>query len=127
MLDVGTVLVVEDEFPIRHLISDLLRDEGYHVLEARDGAEAIHQIEEHLPPNGKLCIVVLDMMIPRVDGVGVLEHLAARGALIPVVAMSASSQHLRVAEEHGAQAILPKPFELEALLAVVARNCGRSE
>src|SRR5256885_5945283 len=83
-----TVLLVEDEPPVRELVAELLREEGYEVREARDGVEAIRTLDESLLPSGRACLILLDMMLPRVDGVGVLRHLAERGAHVPVVAMS---------------------------------------
>ena len=118
-----TVLVVEDEPPVRELVTDFLRGEGYEVAEASDGAEAIRALATYRPPTGHFCGVLLDMMLPRVDGVGVLLHLAESGVATPVVAMSASGEHLVAAAAAGAKATLAKPFDLDHLLAVVARYC----
>ena len=119
-----TVLVVEDEPPVREFLTDLLRDEGYEVVEARDGAEAIHVIEQRHPPSDSLSLILLDMMLPKIDGLGVLRHLAAMGAFLPVVAMSASDSHLTLAQHTGAQTVVPKPFDLDQLLDAVARYCA---
>ena len=118
-----TVLLVEDEPPVRELVAELLREEGYEVREARDGAEAIRALDDCLLPSGRACLILLDMMLPRVDGVGVLRHLAERGTHVPVVAMSASRKQLAVAEAAGVDSVVPKPFDLDDLLAVVERNC----
>lgn len=119
------VLVVEDEPPVRELVADLLRDEGYVVEEARDGAEAIQAIDAYAEASEQACLVLLDMMLPRVDGIGVLRHLADRHLPIPVVAMSASRGALAAAENAGARMTMPKPFDIDELLDVVARNCRR--
>ena len=118
-----TVLVVEDEPAVRELVADFLRDEGYEVEEARDGAEAIHRLDWHHRRADHLCAVLLDMMLPRVDGVGVLRHLATVGADVPVVAMSASRQHLTAALAAGARTTVPKPFDLDWLLSAMHDNC----
>ena len=118
-----TVLVVEDEPAVREMVADFLRDEGYRVEEARDGAEAIRTLDQHCQRADHLCAVLLDMMLPRVDGVGVLHHLASVGARVPVVAMSASREHLAAARAAGAQMVVPKPFDLDRLLSVVTSNC----
>jgi CheY-like chemotaxis protein len=118
-----TILLVEDEPSVRDLAAHLLRDEGYEVVEARDGAEAIRALDEHERPADQLAVVLLDMMLPRIDGVGVLRHLAQRAADIPVVAMSASRERLAVATATGARATLAKPFELDQLLTTVAHCC----
>src|SRR5918997_768476 len=98
-----TILVVEDEPAVRELVADFLRDEGYTVEEVHDGAEAIRRLDSHRRDADHLCAVLLDMMLPRVDGVGVLRHLATVGAEVPVVAMSASREHLTVALSAGAK------------------------
>ena len=118
-----TVLVVEDEPPVRELVAWALQDEGYAVVEAQDGVEAIHALDERLLPAGEVCIVLLDMMLPRADGTAVLRHLTERGEGVPVVAMSASREHLLAAAASGAQVTLAKPFDLDELLAVIERYC----
>ncbi len=118
-----TVLVVEDEPAVREMVADFLRDEGYEVEEARDGAEAIHRLDTHRRRADHLCAVLLDMMLPRVDGVGVLRHLATVGAGVPVVAMSASREHLAAALAAGARIAVPKPFDLDRLLSAMHMNC----
>ena len=68
--DQRTVLVVDDEPIIRELLADVLRDNGYHVMEAQDGAAAIRALDHHGLPAQHLCGVLLDMMLPEVDGLG---------------------------------------------------------
>src|SRR4051812_25431451 len=59
---IHTVLVVEDEPAVREMVADFLRDEGYTVEEARDGAEAIRSLDNHCEQSDHLCAVLLDMM-----------------------------------------------------------------
>jgi CheY-like chemotaxis protein len=113
-----TILVVEDEPLVRELLVDCLQAAGYLVQEAVDGAEAIDLLGQRSPD-----LILLDMMLPQVDGLGVLRHLAARGAPSPVVAMSASPTALTTAREAGVATTLGKPFELDRLLALVAQHC----
>ncbi len=115
-----TILLVEDQPSLRGLTADLLRDEGYRVVEARDGVEAI-QVLDRQQPATRFSLILLDVMLPVVDGLGVLDHLTALGASPPVVAMSASPSRLAAAQAAGAQATIPKPFDLDELLDVVAR------
>jgi two-component system, OmpR family, response regulator MprA len=118
-----TVLLVEDEPAVRDLVADFLREEGYEVEEVRDGAEAIRSLDTHHHRADHLCAVLLDMMLPRVDGVGVLRYLATMGDEVPVVAMSASREHLKSALAAGARTTVPKPFDLDRLLAAMHTNC----
>jgi two-component system, OmpR family, response regulator MprA len=115
---VGTVLVVDDDPTIRAFLVDALRGEGYAVDAAADGAQAIQLLEQRRPPTVQLCLILLDMMMPRVDGCGILRYLADLGNYVPVVAMSASPQALSAATVAGAQAALAKPFDLDRLLTV---------
>src|SRR3954466_1013373 len=117
-----TVVVVEDEAPIRDLIAEVLRSEGYAVAEATDGVQALHLLDKHAPEHP--CLVLLDMMLPHLDGQDVLKHLARRQVDVPVVAMSANHQLLTTAVRAGAQATLPKPFDLGGLLELVERYCS---
>jgi CheY-like chemotaxis protein len=120
----STVLVVEDEPMVRDLIAEALGGEGYTVVQATDGVEAMRLLDANRPPPTRLCLVLLDMMMPRADGNSVLRYLATLDSYVPVVAMSASRQLLSTAAAAGAQATLPKPFDIDELLGVVARNCG---
>jgi CheY-like chemotaxis protein len=120
-----TILLVEDEPAVRELAADVLRDEGYDVLEARDGLEALQVIDEHVPFSDHAAVVLLDLMLPKVGGLQVLEHLRrTENAALPVVAMSASGAHLSQAALAGANATLVKPFDLDTLLDTIARYCS---
>ncbi len=119
----STVLLVEDEPAVRELLADVLRDDGYDVLEAESGVAAVRALDEHGPPAGDLSLVVMDMMLPGMDGLDVLDHLGVPVARLPVVAMSASRTLLRAAVAAGARAGLYKPFDLNELRAVVSAYC----
>ena len=118
-----TVLLAEDEPAVRMLAAGVLRAEGYQVVEVQDGVEAIRTLDSKQPPADNVSVVLLDMMLPQVDGMGVLRHLAEHGNDVPVVAMSASAQHLAMAAGAGVQTALAKPFNLVELLDAVGR-CG---
>jgi CheY-like chemotaxis protein len=119
-----TILVVEDDCSVRALAADVLRHEGYEVLEATDGLEAIQVIEQHEPLSGQVAVVLLDLMLPKVTGLQILERLQETNtAAPPVVAMSASGQHLSQAVRAGTNAVLAKPFDLTKLLDTVAYYC----
>ena len=114
-----TVLIVDDESLIRDVLAEALADEGYHVHVACHGAEALAQAKAHRP-----AAVVLDMMMPVLDGLGFLRERATDVALaaVPVLALTAAtSERLVAATEAGAEAILPKPFDLLGFLDQVQR------
>jgi CheY-like chemotaxis protein len=124
-LEGRAILVVEDDPAIRDMVGEALRDEGYEVVEAPDGGAAITALRERRPTPDALCLMILDMMLPVADGVEVLRALADLGSYVPVLAVSADRGQLRRAAEAGADATLPKPFDLDRLLAVAERNCAR--
>ncbi len=118
-----TALVVEDESMIRELIVEFLEEEGFAVREAADGAQAIQMIDRQ---HADYCVVLLDLMLPKVSGVEVLRHLEQVDHSVPVVAMSASREHLAEAVRAGATMAVPKPFDIADLLAVMTRHCPRT-
>jgi type II secretory ATPase GspE/PulE/Tfp pilus assembly ATPase PilB-like protein/ActR/RegA family two-component response regulator len=119
------VLLVDDEDQLRRVMRDLLERDGYTVTEARDGVEALDQIDRHAPD-----IIVLDLNLPGLDGYGVLSHLRSRPATvdIPVVVLTAQGDEdneVRVFEM-GADDFLSKPFRARALSARLQAVLGRN-
>ena len=119
-----TLLLVEDNPDIRWVVAELLTDEGYEVIEAENGGAAITILREYQLPVDGICLVVLDMMMPKANGMDVLRELAEFDHSIPVIAMSADSQQLQRAMNAGADDTLAKPFDLDQLVNVVGRNCS---
>jgi|SRR5581483_10013451 len=117
-----TVLVVEDDEDIRALMVDFLRDEGIHVAEASDGAQALEILDAYRAQLDHLCLILLDLMLPRVSGIDVIRHIRGRGLDIPVVALSASRNHLAEAMLAGANMAVAKPFDIEEILSVVTSH-----
>ena len=112
----ATVLLVEDEDPLRRVMKDLLEREGYTVAEARDGIQALDQVDRHAPD-----IIMLDLNLPGLDGYGVLAQLRSRPATrrIPIIVLTAKGDEdneVRVFEL-GADDFLTKPFRARALSA----------
>jgi len=114
---VKRVLVAEDDAPTRSFLVAALTDEGYLVSVATDGEDALERCAEVKPD-----VVVLDLSMPIVDG---FEFLRRRGAecSAPVIAVSAGFRKdqlggLRIA------AFVAKPFDLQVLIAVIARSSG---
>ncbi|MGH2784441.1 MAG: response regulator transcription factor [Actinomycetota bacterium] len=115
------VLVVDDDRVIQQLLEVNLELEGYQVVgTASDGREAI-ALAEKLKPD----LILLDIMMPKMDGLEVCRHLKSDPNLakIPVVLLSARAQDMDIREglEIGADAYLTKPFDPVELLDVVGR------
>jgi len=125
-MDDHVVLVVEDDRVIRELLTETLATDGFNVVDAADGAEALKLAEQ---PSLRIrqCMVLLDMQLPVVDGLFVLRRLERSHPDLPIIAMSASSSHLKAAEQAGAIATLAKPFELVDVLAAVDHHCKMPE
>src|SRR5438552_3483760 len=118
------VLLVDDEDSLRKVMRDLLERDGYDVSEARDGVQALDQIDRVGPD-----IIVLDLNLPGLDGYGVLSHLRSRPATasIPVIVLTAKGDEdneVRVFEL-GADDFLTKPFRARALSARLEAVLGR--
>jgi type II secretory ATPase GspE/PulE/Tfp pilus assembly ATPase PilB-like protein len=118
------VLLVDDEDSLRRVMKDLLEREGYIVAEARDGVQALDQVDRFGPD-----VIVLDLNLPGLDGYGVLSHLRSRPATvsIPVIVLTAKSDEdneVRVFQL-GADDFLTKPFRARALSARIDAVLGR--
>jgi DNA-binding response OmpR family regulator len=109
------ILVVDDEAPIRELVSTYLRNEGYDVDEAADGDDALRRHAD-APPD----LVVLDLRLPTIDGFEVLREMHRR-APTPVIVLSARSEEADklIGLELGADDYLTKPFSPRELVARV--------
>jgi CheY-like chemotaxis protein len=115
----GPVLVVDDETTIREIITETLELEGYSVVKAANGAEALKRIDEQRPS-----LILLDMRMPILDGWGVARTLRLRGIQVPIVVLTAANNAEAWAREISATDHLAKPFEDTDLLKVVERYCG---
>src|SRR5882672_4791866 len=118
------VQLVDDEDSLRKVMRDLLERDGYIVTEARDGVQALDQVDRVGPD-----IIVLDLNLPGLDGYGVLSHLRSRPATanIPVIVLTAKGDEdneVRVFEL-GADDFLTKPFRARALSARLEAVLGR--
>lgn len=104
------ILVVDDDPDIRDTIEELLRSDGLEAATAANGPEALRILGEN--PVG---VVLLDLMMPVMNGRQVVEEMRRRAIDVPVILLSAGRDLLRVSEELALPA-LRKPFELEDLL-----------
>lgn len=114
------VLVVDDDRVIQQLLEVNLELEGYEVLTAGDGEQALVRVKEFSPD-----VVILDIMMPKLDGIEVCRRLKAdpSTADLPVIFLSAKAQDLdrRRGYELGVAAYLTKPFDPQELIETVER------
>ena len=107
------VLIVDDDAAIRKMLVDVLSLEGFHTETARDGREALALLED-----GRKRILLLDLMMPIMDGWEVCRHLAERPALrqrLSIILMSAGEK-LEQARDLQVEGYLAKPFDVDHLL-----------
>ncbi len=119
-----TILVVDDEIKIRELIKQHLTNEGYQVLQAGDGAEALVQVK-----NESVDLVVLDLMMPVMDGYQTLRELRNVDNHLPVIMLTAKTEEIDklLGLELGADDYITKPFSLRELTARIKSVLRRSD
>jgi DNA-binding response OmpR family regulator len=110
------ILVVEDEAHIAEGLRFNLEAEGHHVDVDGDGQQALDRLLEH---RSRYDVVVLDVMLPGKDGFAVVKQLRDQGHYVPVLMLTARSrpEDVLLGFESGADDYLPKPFELQILMA----------
>ena len=118
------VLVVDDEENVVHLVASALRFDGFETVTADNGHSALAAVAEHDPD-----LVVLDVMMPGLDGHAVLQHLRSAGSIVPVIFLTArDTANDRVAGlRSGADDYVVKPFSVEELLARVHAVLRRTQ
>lgn len=112
----ATILIVDDEEPVRDFLGQLLEGAGYRVLQAINGAQALTVMAHDRPD-----LVIADIMMPVLSGAELCRRLKAKAdtRAIPVILMSAAGQ--RAADGAGADTFVDKPFALEEMEALVRR------
>jgi CheY-like chemotaxis protein len=117
------ILIVDDEPGIVKMLKSRLESADYNTITAQDGQEALDKIEQNMPD-----LVVLDMMIPKIDGYSVFKTLRAKPKYrhIPVVILTASLEleDVRKCITEGVEAYLRKPFKSETLLGIIKGLLG---
>jgi two-component system alkaline phosphatase synthesis response regulator PhoP len=118
MKQTPSILLVEDEENLHEALKLNLELEGYSVSSARDGAEALRIVEEE-----HLDLIILDIMLPEVDGITVAENIRIRNLDTPILMLSArnTSADRILGLKKGADDYLTKPFDLEELLLRVSK------
>jgi len=110
MPDSATILLVDDEDSIQKLLTYPLERDGFRVIQARDGEEALRRFEEE---DARIDLVVLDVMLPRLDGLEVCKRLRA-ASTVPIIMLTARDDELDkvLGLELGADDYITKPFSI---------------
>jgi two-component system, OmpR family, response regulator CpxR len=122
--DTHRVLVVDDDVEIRETLIEVLEEAGFEAVGAADGKEALAQLRD---PQDRWCVVLLDLMMPNMDGRTFRAHQLQDPVLspIPVVIVSAMTDVAETAEELQVAAHVTKPVPLAQLMQIVDRFCPR--
>lgn len=118
------ILVIEDEYPMRRALEDALVAEGYRVVMAVDGAEGLERARSERPD-----LILLDVMLPKVDGFAVASELRRVGNTVPILLLTAKGgvRDRVTGLDAGADDYLAKPFSPEELLARIRALLRRVE
>jgi len=117
-----TVLFVEDEIFLAQIVKDSLEVRGFQVVHATDGLAGWHLFEMQLPD-----VVVLDVMMPQLDGFTLAERIRAQGSDVPIIFLTARSQTVDVVKgfETGGNDYLKKPFSMDELIVRIKALLNR--
>ena len=120
-----TILVVDDEARMRKLIKDFLIQKNYNIIEAEDGEKALKVYEEN---NAKINLILLDVMMPKLDGWSVLRQIRQDNKSLPIVMLTARAeeQDELFGFELGVDEYITKPFSPKILVARVEAILKRS-
>ncbi|WP_093793883.1 response regulator [Sporomusa acidovorans] len=117
----ATILVIDDQPGIRRLLTEVLQDEGYHVITAANGYEGI-QAALTVNPN----VILMDMKMPGMDGIEALKELKRQGQGDQVIMMTAYGEldMVNEAKEAGMRDYITKPFDIISLCQIIQNNIG---
>jgi DNA-binding response OmpR family regulator len=111
-----TVLIIDDDAPTRGLLTAVMTHAGLAAEVASNGGEAIEIIKSR----DDLCCIVLDLMMPVIDGAAVIEHLSSTKSTVPVIVCTAvGPRQTPVFDRTIVRAVVQKPFDVERLAAMV--------
>ena len=119
------VMVVDDSLTVRKITTRFLEREGYRVVTARDGVEALEMLEDEMP-----AVMLLDIEMPRMDGFEVVRHVRANSMLrsLPIIMITSrtAEKHRNHALEAGVDGYMGKPYQEAELLAEIQRLSGQT-
>ncbi|GAV25892.1 DNA-binding response regulator [Carboxydothermus islandicus] len=122
-----TILLVDDEEKIREVLRLYLEKEGFQIIEARDGKEALKRFSEH-----KIDLIILDLMLPEIDGMEIAKEIR-KTSLVPIIMLTARGEEIDkiLGLEIGADDYVVKPFSPREVVArvkaVLRRSSGTPE
>lgn len=114
------ILVVDDEETLRQVLAEVLEDEGYTVLEARHGREALHILA-----GATVDLILMDVMMPVMTGLEVVQEVRQRPDGAPPIILMSAGRTIDV--EHLQIRFIRKPFELDELLQTVAQELDQGD
>ena len=121
-----TVMVVDDSLTVRKITSRLLMREGYQVILAKDGVDALEQLSDAMPD-----VILSDIEMPRMDGFDLVRNIRADARLrsLPIVMITSrtADKHRNYALEIGANHYLGKPYDEVELLGLVEKYCKKGQ
>lgn len=127
MVTKGSVLVVDDEINLCRILGAKLARSGYNVVAVHDGLQAVEKVRE-----SDFDVVLLDLILPKMDGLAALAQIRSLRSTLPVIVMTAceNAEALEQARSQGVSAYVNKPFDLDSLVALVvdtsrSGNSGR--
>lgn len=116
MLTKGSILVADDEINLCRILGAKLSKNGYNVVAVHDGQQAIEKVRE-----SDFDVVLLDLILPKIDGLTALSEIRSLKSSLPVIIMTAceNSEAVEKAMSNGASAFVNKPFDLDNLVSLV--------
>lgn len=115
---VTTILVVDDEYLIADILSFALEDEGFSVVTASNGRKGLDALDRVKP-----ALIITDFMMPAMDGLEFATAVRALPSLlqVPIILISGAQAHIGMQRPDLFDAVLPKPFNIEAIIAEVRK------
>ena len=113
------IIIIEDETDLRETLKEMLEISGFNVLSAENGQEGLRLLKEL---GKKPCLILLDLMMPVMNGWEFLETLRRDNQHVPVTVTSAAADVAEVQQQYGCN-ILRKPLSMDRLIAVAQEHC----